>query len=125
MAEAREAAKGVLHAGNGLYTEVQICAEDGTIETIQNPVGGFADRNDLNYAPDICKELSIVWGVRRAGVTLKSVLPRTTAHSGNNITSRSIHQMWRCPVSDNLRYLLAEFVQTDRLVDELVSAQLE
>jgi hypothetical protein len=36
MAEAR--AKGVLHAGNGLYTEVQICAEDGTIETIQNPV---------------------------------------------------------------------------------------
>jgi hypothetical protein len=38
MAEAREAATGVLHTGNGLYTEVQICAEDGTIETIQNPV---------------------------------------------------------------------------------------
>jgi hypothetical protein len=38
MAEARKVAKAMLHAGNGLYTEVQICAEDGTIETIQNPV---------------------------------------------------------------------------------------
>lgn len=37
MAEAREAAKAVLHVGHGLYTEVDICSEDGTIETIQNP----------------------------------------------------------------------------------------
>jgi hypothetical protein len=37
MAEAREAAKGVLHVSNGLYTQVDICSEDGTIETIQNP----------------------------------------------------------------------------------------
>jgi hypothetical protein len=37
MAEARKVAKAMLHAGNGLYTEVQICTEDGTIETIQNP----------------------------------------------------------------------------------------
>ena len=35
--EAREIAKWVLHVGNGLYTEVDICTEDGTIETIQNP----------------------------------------------------------------------------------------
>ena len=25
------------HAGNGLYSEVDICSADGTIETIQNP----------------------------------------------------------------------------------------
>ena len=37
ISEAREAAKGVLHVSNGLYTEVDICTEDGTIETIQNP----------------------------------------------------------------------------------------
>lgn len=37
MAEAREVAKAVLQVGNGLYTEVDICSEDGTIETIQNP----------------------------------------------------------------------------------------
>ena len=38
MPEARKVAKAMLHAGNGLYTEVAICSEDGTIETIQNPV---------------------------------------------------------------------------------------
>jgi hypothetical protein len=37
LAEARQVAKAVLHVGNGLYTEVDICAEDGTIERIQNP----------------------------------------------------------------------------------------
>jgi hypothetical protein len=36
LADARELAKWVLHAGNGLYTEVDICTQDGTIETIQN-----------------------------------------------------------------------------------------
>ena len=35
--DARELAKWVLHVGNGLYTEVDICTENGTIETIQNP----------------------------------------------------------------------------------------
>jgi hypothetical protein len=38
IAEARQVAKAVLHVGNGLYTEVDICAEDGTIERIQTPV---------------------------------------------------------------------------------------
>jgi hypothetical protein len=37
MAKARKVAKAVLHAGNGLYSEVDICSGDGTIETIQNP----------------------------------------------------------------------------------------
>jgi len=37
MAEARKVAKAVLHAGHGLYTEVDICSEDGTVETVQNP----------------------------------------------------------------------------------------
>ena len=37
LADARELAKWVLHVGNGLYTEVDICTETGTIETIQNP----------------------------------------------------------------------------------------
>jgi hypothetical protein len=37
MDEARKVAKAMLHLGNGLYTAVDICAEDGTIETIQNP----------------------------------------------------------------------------------------
>jgi two-component system, chemotaxis family, response regulator Rcp1 len=35
LSEARELAKRVLHLGNGFYTEVDICTEDGTIETIQ------------------------------------------------------------------------------------------
>jgi two-component system, chemotaxis family, response regulator Rcp1 len=38
LSEAREVAKWVLHVGNGLYTEVDICPEDGHIETIQNAV---------------------------------------------------------------------------------------
>ena len=37
MAEARQVAKAMLHVGNGLYTEVDICTEDGTVETIQSP----------------------------------------------------------------------------------------
>jgi hypothetical protein len=37
MDEARKVAKAVLHIGNGRYKEVDICAEDGTVETIQNP----------------------------------------------------------------------------------------
>jgi hypothetical protein len=37
MTEAREVAKATLHAGNGLYTGVDICSEDGSVETIQNP----------------------------------------------------------------------------------------
>ena len=44
MAEARKVAKAMLHVGNGRYTEVDICTDDGTIERIQNldvpsPVG--------------------------------------------------------------------------------------
>jgi hypothetical protein len=35
--EARKVAKAMLHVGNGLYTEVLICTENGAIETIQNP----------------------------------------------------------------------------------------
>ncbi len=34
--EARKLAKRLLRIGNGLYTEVDICSEDGTLETIQN-----------------------------------------------------------------------------------------
>jgi hypothetical protein len=37
MDEARKVAKAMLHAGNGLYTEVNISTEGGTVETIQNP----------------------------------------------------------------------------------------
>ena len=36
MDEARNIAKAMLHAGNGLYTEVDICTDDETIETIRN-----------------------------------------------------------------------------------------
>jgi CheY-like chemotaxis protein len=39
LSEARDLAKRVLRIGNGLYTEVDICTDDGTIETIQNPAG--------------------------------------------------------------------------------------
>jgi chemotaxis family two-component system response regulator Rcp1 len=35
LSEARELAKGVLRVGNGLYTEVDICTESGTIERVQ------------------------------------------------------------------------------------------
>jgi len=37
MDEARKVAKAMLHAGQGLYTEVNISTEDGVVETIQNP----------------------------------------------------------------------------------------
>jgi hypothetical protein len=37
MSDARGLAKWVLNHWNGVYTEVDICAEDGTVETIQNP----------------------------------------------------------------------------------------
>jgi hypothetical protein len=37
LSEARELAQWVLHVGNGFYTEVDICTEDGTIETFQSP----------------------------------------------------------------------------------------
>ena len=36
VSEAREVAKRLLRLGNGLYSEVDICTEDGTIETIMN-----------------------------------------------------------------------------------------
>ena len=36
LAEARKAAEEVLRIGAGLYSEVDICTEDGHIETIQN-----------------------------------------------------------------------------------------
>ena len=36
LAEARQVAEQVLRIGAGLYTEVDICTEDGHIETIQN-----------------------------------------------------------------------------------------
>jgi hypothetical protein len=44
MDEARKVAKAVLHAAHGLYTEVDICNEDGMVETIRShgvlsPVG--------------------------------------------------------------------------------------
>jgi CheY-like chemotaxis protein len=35
---AREVAKWVLQAGNGLYTEIELCTEDGHVETIHNTV---------------------------------------------------------------------------------------
>ena len=47
MAEARQVAKAMLHAANGLYTEVQICTEDGAIETIQNPAVPAPSWDDL------------------------------------------------------------------------------
>jgi hypothetical protein len=37
MLEARELAKWVLQVGNGLYTEIDLCTEDGTVETIHDP----------------------------------------------------------------------------------------
>ena len=35
---AREVSKWLLHAGNGLYTAIDICTEDGYMETLQNTV---------------------------------------------------------------------------------------
>ena|SRR5579862_3599881 len=36
MADARELADWLLYTGNGLYTEVDICTEDGTVKTIRS-----------------------------------------------------------------------------------------
>jgi hypothetical protein len=38
MCDARELAEWVLYCGNGIYTEVDICTDDGTVETVRNPV---------------------------------------------------------------------------------------
>ena len=37
LSDARELAKWVLHIGNGLYTQIEICTENGVIETVENP----------------------------------------------------------------------------------------
>lgn len=37
MSDARELAQWLLYTGNGLYTEVDIYTEDGTVETVRNP----------------------------------------------------------------------------------------
>lgn len=37
LSDARELAKRMLHLGNGLYKEVEICNEHGHVETIQLP----------------------------------------------------------------------------------------
>ena len=37
MADARELAEWVLNHWNSIYTEVDICTDDGTVETIRNP----------------------------------------------------------------------------------------
>ena len=37
LADARELAKWVLHIGNRLYKEVDLCTEDGYVEKVQNP----------------------------------------------------------------------------------------
>jgi hypothetical protein len=47
LAEARQVAKAMLHAGHGLYAEVDICTEDGTIETIKNPALPVPSWDDL------------------------------------------------------------------------------
>src|ERR1700752_3491315 len=47
MAEARQVAKAMLHLGHGLYTEVDICAEGGPIETIQNAAVACPSWDDL------------------------------------------------------------------------------
>jgi hypothetical protein len=49
LADARELAQWVLHAGNGLYTEVEICTEAGIIETIQNPALACPSWGELTY----------------------------------------------------------------------------
>jgi hypothetical protein len=37
MCDARELAEWLLYTGNGLYTEIDICAEDGKVETVRSP----------------------------------------------------------------------------------------
>jgi hypothetical protein len=37
MSDARELANWVLNHWSGVYTEVDICTEDGTVETIRSP----------------------------------------------------------------------------------------
>jgi hypothetical protein len=37
MSDARELAKWVLNHWNGVYAEIDICADDKTVETVRNP----------------------------------------------------------------------------------------
>ena len=48
LCDARELARWIMHIGNGLYTEVHICIEDGIVETIQLPT--TADLADTIWA---------------------------------------------------------------------------
>ena len=50
MDEARKVAKAVLHAANGLYTQVDICHDDRTMERIQNPAVPDPSWNDLRIS---------------------------------------------------------------------------
>jgi hypothetical protein len=47
MSEARKVAKAVLHVANALYTGVDLCSEDGMVETIQNPATADPSWDDL------------------------------------------------------------------------------
>jgi hypothetical protein len=52
MAEARKLAKAMLHAAHGLYTEVDIYTENGTIERIQSPSAACSSWDELRITGD-------------------------------------------------------------------------
>ena len=49
--EARKVAKAMLHAAHGLYTEVDICGDGGTVERIQNLNGSELERPERYKGP--------------------------------------------------------------------------
>jgi len=49
MSDARELAEWLLYTGNGLYTEVDICTEDGTVETIRGAISSWDGLSSFRY----------------------------------------------------------------------------
>lgn len=60
LTEARELAKWVLKAGNGLYTEIDLCTEDGQLEKIEEkPVVAAAKSTAYEWDPASCETIGI------------------------------------------------------------------
>ena len=53
MTDARELAKWVLNHWNGVYAEVDICADDGTVETVRNPIRAIPSWDGMRRFPQL------------------------------------------------------------------------
>jgi len=53
MSDVRELAKWVLNHWNDVYSEVDICADDGTVETVRNPIRAIPSWDGMRRFPQL------------------------------------------------------------------------